>query len=743
VRETIDRLSDVVGRQAQQVRLAEANYLLRYRADEEADLARAIVLVNGVLEESSDSLAALTLLANAAMLGERPSVDRAVTHLSRAVERYPNATSLYPALIDLLQQQGDYSTAERYLNRFARLTERQPQWKDEEVRLLRAQGQFEQALVRASSLIDEQSGETDQLMLAEMYRRSGRQDDAERVFQRLLEKPNPGATVIERAAEFYAVNGRLEQSQVLLNEYEPPADERWRKHLLLGRFEMRYGTPADAERHLRKAVTLGPNQVDAHYELARHHLSRDLHQAALDSAMQGLKAQPEHSGLRAVLALAALNAGRAARDRAVAFWDELGVEDQAIEDMLSLLQSVEVRAGRLRPSQRDLDEAQALVSRHGQFLPAWMLCIAMHSDAGRMNEAIDTARRAVGRFPADAQVARWATNLLMQAERWSTALTEAQEWRRRSLHDPIDADVAIATVLLELGRASDALKQLDRHSERIMAERASRPHRVGPWLRVLLANGAHERASEAASTLISQAPRWRKLWMDLSREMSADQAYAALSAVESEATEPREYLELAVAWNRLGQRRGEQSYFARADALAVRAGELEESLHEQMLITRGLIAEAQDDLVKAERYYRQVIDQNPDNVMTLNNLAYLLVRNGRRYEQALPLVERAVELAPDHPALLDTYGQVLMGLGRLEDAEDAFAEARSKRPNDIGIGLNLTEVLIRRGTYREASFVLEDVREAYETSWPKDPEAARRMERLRNQINDQVGQAGS
>lgn len=743
VRQVIDRLGELVGGQSQQVRLAQANFLLRFQADDEADLAKAIVLINGVIEESPDSLAALTLLANASLLGERPSVERAVTHLQRAIERYPNATSLYPPFIELLQQQGDYGTAERYLDRFARLAEQQPQWKEDEVRLLRAQGDFEKALVKASTLIDEQSGETDQLALADMYRRSGRPNEAQAIYDRLLAEPQPSATVIERAAEFYAVTGRRDRARALLSGYEPRAGNAWRKALLLGRFETKYGDESEALQHLQRAAELQPDSAEAQYELARFELNQSMADAALESAKQGLRHDPEHRGLRAILALASLKADPEARRSARQFWDELGSKGDALDATLALLQSVTVRDGTLQPTQRDLDDATALIGRHGGFLPAWMLCMSLQTEAGQTNEAIDTARRAVGRFPANAQVAQWATSMLMGAERWSEALAEAQEWRRRSLDDPIDADVAMATIMLELNRPADALKQLEGHADRIMAQRNARPHRVGPWMRALLATDQYERASTLATEMVSESPRWRRLWMELAAEMSEPHAYEALSAVEAAATDAMEFLELAVAWNRLGQRSNELSSFARADALAERASEMDASLHVQVLITRGLIAEGQGDLVKAERYYRQVIDADPDNTMTLNNLAYLLVRNGRRYEQALPLVERALKLAPGHPAVLDTYGQVLTGLGRLDDAQQAFTDARRKRPRDMEIALNLAEVMIERGSLRDASFVLDDVREEYELSWPKDAEVSQRMERLRNRINDQVGQAGS
>lgn len=744
VRSVIDALAEIVGRSSQQVRLAEANYLMRFRPDDEADLARAMVLINGVLEESPDSLAALTLLANASLLGERPSIERALVNLQRAIERYPGATPLYPVFIDLLQRQGDYATAERYLERFAALAERQPRWRPDEIRLLSAQGNFERALVKASSLVNEQSGTTDQLALASMYRRSGRSDEAEAIYKRLLDSTQPGPMAIERAAEFYAMRGEAEQAERLLESYEPAHGETWRKDLLRGRFAMQFGDPSQARGHLEAALKANPDSVEVRYELARHHLGAERFDAAHETALAALRDDPLHRGLRTVLALATIRLDQQTRRETLDFWNSLGAGDDALLKTLTLMQEVRFENGRAAATMSDIERARRLASENSSFLPAWMLAISLMADAGQQGGAIDMARRAVGRFPSEPQVARWATTMLMSAGRWSEALMEAQEWRRRSLDDPIDADVAMTTILLELGREQDAMEQIAGHGERILDQRDRRAERVGPWLRALLADNRWTEASRHAARLVEEHGRWRNLWMSLTVTMSPDQAYDALSMVEREIEQPREYLDLSLAWQSLAARTDERSYFARADALAVRAAELDASLQTNVLMTRGLIAEGNGEAVTAERYYRQVIERDPDNIATLNNLAYLMVRHGRRYEQALPLIERALENAPDHPDLLDTLGQVLTGLGRLDDATDALALARKLRPHDMEIGLNLAEALLQQGTLREASVVLDDVSAELELTWPKDERAERRLEELRNRLKQQEGaQAGT
>src|SRR3546814_15916890 len=72
----------------------------------------------------------------------------------------------------------------------------------------------------------------------------------------------------------------------------------------------------------------------------------------------------------------------------------------------------------------------------------------------------------------------------------------------------------------------------------------------------------------------------------------------------------------------------------------------------------------------------------PGSPTSYNNHAYLLVEEGD-YAAALPLIEKSFALGGDDVEFYDTYGHVLMGLGRVAEAEEAFAKAiemgKSKR----------------------------------------------------------------
>jgi tetratricopeptide (TPR) repeat protein len=84
----------------------------------------------------------------------------------------------------------------------------------------------------------------------------------------------------------------------------------------------------------------------------------------------------------------------------------------------------------------------------------------------------------------------------------------------------------------------------------------------------------------------------------------------------------------------------------------------------------------------AERLYRQILDERcePHNVVALNNLAWLLAHRDGGADEALTLIEAAVNNAGRRADLLDTRGLVYLKLGRYEQALADFREANEDAP---------------------------------------------------------------
>jgi Flp pilus assembly protein TadD len=96
-----------------------------------------------------------------------------------------------------------------------------------------------------------------------------------------------------------------------------------------------------------------------------------------------------------------------------------------------------------------------------------------------------------------------------------------------------------------------------------------------------------------------------------------------------------------------------------------------------------------------------MIDVAPNNQHAYNALGYSLADRNIRLPEALSLIKKAAQLAPDDPFITDSLGWTEFRMGNLEEAEKQLRRAYGLRP-DAEIGIHLGEILWTRGKQDEA-----------------------------------------
>lgn len=98
-----------------------------------------------------------------------------------------------------------------------------------------------------------------------------------------------------------------------------------------------------------------------------------------------------------------------------------------------------------------------------------------------------------------------------------------------------------------------------------------------------------------------------------------------------------------------------------------------------LLVQLGDVKDLAGNYQAAEELYREALKLAPGNVMTLNNLAWLLALRAHKGEQALELINKAIELSGPRGELLDTRAVVYLMLDKPDqaraDVQDALKEA--------------------------------------------------------------------
>jgi putative PEP-CTERM system TPR-repeat lipoprotein len=109
----------------------------------------------------------------------------------------------------------------------------------------------------------------------------------------------------------------------------------------------------------------------------------------------------------------------------------------------------------------------------------------------------------------------------------------------------------------------------------------------------------------------------------------------------------------------------------------------------------GDVALSQNKLDQAEARYRAVLEVQPDNALALNNVAWLLVKQGK--PGAVAMAERANTLLPNRAPLVDTLSTALEADNQLPKAIEAQKRAVALEPKDPSLTLRLAKLYIKSG----------------------------------------------
>lgn len=109
----------------------------------------------------------------------------------------------------------------------------------------------------------------------------------------------------------------------------------------------------------------------------------------------------------------------------------------------------------------------------------------------------------------------------------------------------------------------------------------------------------------------------------------------------------------------------------------------------------GDLANARADYAAAESLYRAVIDQQKDNAVALNNLAWVLVK--RNKPEAMDFVQRALALDAKNPAFLDTKALALAAKDDFKQAVEVQKQAVALAPDLPILRLHLARLAIKSG----------------------------------------------
>jgi tetratricopeptide (TPR) repeat protein len=109
---------------------------------------------------------------------------------------------------------------------------------------------------------------------------------------------------------------------------------------------------------------------------------------------------------------------------------------------------------------------------------------------------------------------------------------------------------------------------------------------------------------------------------------------------------------------------------------------------------------------EARQLYEQLLKMQPNNVVVLNNLAYLMAESGTELDQALTLAQRAKQAMPEGLDVADTLGWIYIKKNLSDNAIDIYRDLIRRQPQRSTFHYHMGMALFQKGDRTQAKQAL-------------------------------------
>ncbi len=735
---------------------------LLIRAREKAaarDVDGALAVVDDVIAREPGNADAWKLKGDLFLYGKNQP-EEALAAYRKTLAAEPKYIAAHAAIFNLLMQQGKLDDAAKQLDELKKFAAKNPQTRFMEAQLAYQRKDFKAAREIAQELVQQAPNNPRALELAGAAElQAGAPAQAQIYLDKALQLA-PGLPLARRLLIVsYLRTGQPAKALTELNAAAgkdglPPA-----LYSLAGEVHLQNGDAKKAEEYFAKALKLDPDDARKRTALAITHLAGGKGEAAIGE-LQDIAAAD--SGATADLAL--ISAHLRARDyaKALAAIDKLEAKQPGKPLAANL-------RGRVLLAQKDTAGARKSFERALSIDPNYFAAAATLAQLDLADKKPDDAKKRFEALLAKNPKNGQALLALAQLAASQKAPKEEVAGLLGKAIDANPTDATPRLMLIELHLRSNDNKQALATAQSAVAAVPTSPELLAALGRVQQLSGESNQAVATFGKLVAQQPLSTRAQMllagaqvankdpqaarqslrkaleikpddldaqralivlDLEAKNYADANKTARTVQEQQPKSPVGFVlegDIAVArqdWDAAAQayraalQRGSATEFAtKLHAVLLRAGKEPEAQrlagnwqkeHPKDAVFLAYLGEqalARKDHAAAERYYAAVLDLQPNNALALNNLAW--VKGQLKKDGALELAEKANNLAPNQPALMDTLAMLLADKGDFKRAIEVQNKALELQPAIAGLRMNLAKIYIKSGDKARAQAELE------------------------------------
>ena len=742
-RRAIDRVKAITGPDGLLWQLEEARWQLTGNPST-ADVERVIGALQNLLHTAPSVADAHMLLADALSRAQgAENASRAVAELTAAHELRPADFEASSRLAQLLASQGATDKAVAVVDemvRGANLPHDRRLWA---AGMYAGLGYGEAAikLLTEDGSADAQDPVRDAL-LARLYGRTGRADQATALYKKLLDEPSVGAQGLIEAAEFFAASHQRELCDRFLARLEKVPLSPGTIDVVRANLQEVGGSPEESRQILVAAAQVHPNVEQVWQELAGFYLRHGNLSEADAAAADGLQSIPSSPVLTAMRT-------EIARIRSIGLAGLSRLIDVVSHDPRNAVTELTLKmladaAARGESPLTTIVSLRQLADQHVGFLPLQELLVQRYMALGQFTSAAEIASRASALAPRELEPLRLLCAAQMAAGNWEAARQTAGRLRDVSASDPVEADLMIAETYLRQPQPDPdaAVSQLAGYMSDSAPE--ARRQRVMPqYCQALIAAGRAQDAARLLEPLLSQSSKWRLVWLQLAtahKDADAASNWVSRAGPSIPSHSIAEHVALADAWEQIGTKYDSMAACQRGrDVLRPLIDHPD--LPADFWAAWGAINQSLDDLPAAEQAWRKYLAKLPDQPDAQNNLAYVLLLEGgtARLFEAREWSRRAIARAPAVSTYYDTLARIQLHSDQKAEAVKSFRQALALDGRNIEAMIGLADVLQSTPSDRdEARSLLKSIDGAIQSGVALPAPVRQQLQRLKGALSSSM-----
>jgi len=628
----------------------------------------------------------------------------------QALSRNPSATDVADTLVSLLEKQGRFSDAENVLKQIETNPRVVSAWY---VRMALRAGDFSRAIdelkLRASN--DDRDANSRILLARLVYWQTRDKDEAFKYLKEAEAITSGSMALIAARVSILRAEGNAEEAQRILNDYVTNSNANsdvFGAYMMRAAYLANEGEFERAEQDYRKLTTFAKDGAIGYELLSNFYVRNEKLDKAVVTLEEGLDKYPENLRLKRRLMKTLFLQGTAQSKQKgleiLAALKERLPQDPELMKLRALQMLEKPTPQSLKTARETLED---VIRLEPTAVDAHLVLIGIAMQEGEYERARDCAIRAVGSNPdnlallsargraelalENTQMAGQLAHLVLQKDpndteaqdllvaaalssKDSSLLEEARTLIESAAgSNPTDEKLLLsrARVLVSMELPQIAIPELEAYCQ--TKEGSSSVAAIVTLADLYRLSGDMDQAKQR----IEQAERVdpnnqvvihaRFVWLVAQNrfEELAEISSAYLSAKEQNPTTLVRAATVLAALDSMTLKKEGLKLFEHAVTLSPRS----KNARLGLASTLYRVGNAE----RAEKIYRELLEQYPNEIQILNDLAWILQEHYHRYAAALELANRGLRIEPDELHLLDTRGTILSNLAdRLADARNDF-----------------------------------------------------------------------